>query len=74
MIRYSTINHLHRIYDTANSLNPGYRHIVIPGDFESQVDEMFDPIEMQRLFEPGYRMGVSGTGWKDRPPEYLPGQ
>ena len=74
MIKYSTINHLYRIYDTTNSLNLGYRHIAIPGDFESQADEMFDPIEMQRLFELGYRMGLSGTGWKDSPPEYLLGQ
>jgi len=74
MIKYSAINHLHRIYNATNSMNLEYRDIAIPKEFESQADEMFDPIEMQRLFELGYRMGLSGTGWKDSPPEYLLGR
>jgi len=55
---------------TTDAARLGFRYVAIPDDFESQADEVFDPQEMNRLFELGYETGLSGTAWQDRPPLY----
>ncbi len=68
MIKYSAFNDLHRIRASTENEKLGFRFIAIPDEFESQADEPFDPEEMQRLFELGYKMGLSGNAWRDTPP------
>jgi hypothetical protein len=41
---------------------------VIPGSME------FDRDDQQRLFDAGYRQGVTGTGWQTTPPGSQPGE
>ena len=70
MIKFAAINDLYRLYVTTDAARLGFRYVAIPDDFESQADEVFDPQEMNRLFELGYETGLSGTAWQDRPPLY----
>ena len=70
MIKYAAINDLYRLYVTTDAARLGFRYVAIPDDFESQADEVFDPREMNRLFELGYTTGLAGTAWQDTPPRY----
>lgn len=68
MIKYAAINDLYRIRSKADSANLAMQYAAIPDDFESRATETFDPVEMQRLFELGYELGLSGSAWRDTPP------
>jgi hypothetical protein len=41
----------------------------LPQDFKTTGDSVsFDPVEMQKLFEAGYRQGAGGPVWYPAPP------
>ena len=40
-----------------------FRWITIPNGREMGGDEVFDPVQMQMLYDLGYRMAASGGGW-----------
>lgn len=71
MIKYAAFRDLSSIYATTQAGNLAFRHVSIPDDFESKADEPFDPREMARLFELGYRMGLDDAAWRDTSPRYL---
>lgn len=71
LVKYSAYNELYRIHSLAYASDYGFRLAAIPDDFESKAEEMFDPVEMKRLFELGYEMGLSGALWRHTPPRYL---
>jgi predicted acylesterase/phospholipase RssA len=71
LIKYAAFHDLARIYVTTNAAGVGFRYIAIPDDFELKAEEPFDPQEMKRLFELGYGMGLTGTGWRDTSPRYV---
>jgi predicted acylesterase/phospholipase RssA len=68
MIKFAAINDLYRIYLNTTTARLGYRYVAIPDEFEFQADEEFDPREMARLFELGYRLGLEGSAWEETPP------
>lgn len=68
MIKFAAINDLYRIYLNTTTARLGYRYVAIPDEFEFQADEEFDPREMARLFELGYRLGLEGSAWQETPP------
>jgi predicted acylesterase/phospholipase RssA len=71
MIKYAAFNDLMRIHRATQEGSLGFRYAAIPDEFESNATEPFDPDEMARLFDLGYRMGLAGTAWQDTPPRYL---
>lgn len=70
VIKFAAVNDLYRIYLVAQRDNVGFHYVGIPDDFVSASTEPFDREEMNRLFEIGYREGLSGGDWKDQPPRY----
>ena len=72
MIKFAAINDLYRLHVNTDASGLGLQYVAIPDDFESRADEVFDPLEMKRLFELGYQTGLSGTGWQEtRPREQM---
>jgi predicted patatin/cPLA2 family phospholipase len=69
MIKSASINDLIRIYDFAQRDNVGFHYAGIPEDFNFESKEVFDPKEMNALFELGYQMVRDGTLWQDAPME-----
>jgi len=68
MIKAGAVNDLYRIYTFAQRDNVAFHYIGIPEDYVSGSTEPFDQKEMNRLFEIGYREGLSGGDWQDQPP------
>ena len=59
---------LYRMYAMAKNDNVDFNYVSIPDDFVAKGKELFDPVEMNRLFEMGYAMAESGYEWqKDIP-------
>jgi len=68
MIKAAAMNDLYRIYAFAQRDNVEFHYVGIPDDYVSASTEAFDQKEMNRLFEIGYREGLSGGDWQDQPP------
>jgi hypothetical protein len=61
---------VYRIHDLALATGSEFRLIAVPQDFPLNPDSLhIDRVEMQRLYDVGYRMGMTGEGWLDAPPE-----
>ena len=59
---------LYRLYLMAKNDNVDFNYVSIPDNFVPKGKEMFDPVEMKRLFDLGYEMAESGYQWqKDIP-------
>ena len=61
---------LYRIYSVAQREGIKFKLVFIPSDFELQPSEIFDPVVMEKLFDLGYRMALSGDPWRNHPPGY----
>jgi predicted patatin/cPLA2 family phospholipase len=61
-------NDLFRLYATAKEDGVDFNYVSIPTGYESHAREMFDPVEMKRLFDLGYEMAKSGYKWNKAPP------
>ena len=61
---------LYRIYAIAQREGIKFRLVFIPSDFELQDPVNFDPVSMEKLFDLGYRMAISGDPWQNHPPGY----
>jgi predicted patatin/cPLA2 family phospholipase len=70
MIKVSLINDLMRIYQFTQRDNIEFNYVGIPEDFRFESDEIFDPEEMNALFEIGYQMGLGGDFWDKAPIEF----
>ena len=68
MIKFAAINDLYRLHVNTDASGLGLRYVAIPDEFESQADEVFDPQEMNRLFELGCQTGISGSAWQETRP------
>ncbi len=52
----------------------GFNYVGLPDSYEEQSYEIFDPVEMNRLFEIGHGLGLSESAWQREPPGlHLPG-
>ena len=61
---------LYRIYTVAQREGIKFKLVFIPSDFELQPSEIFDPVVMEKLFDLGYHMALSGDPWQNHPPGY----
>jgi hypothetical protein len=70
MIKTAVVGDLYRIYAFTSRDGVGFNYAGIPEDYESQSTELFDQAEMNRLFQIGYQLGMSGNPWQSTPPGY----
>ena len=68
LIRTQGIGDLYRIYLGAKRDGITYRLAHIPGDFDLEAKEEFDPKYMGALFDLGYEMARDGYDWETSPP------
>lgn len=63
---------LYKIYAIAQRDDVDFNVVWIPPDFDVESKEAFDPVYMEALYEFGYRYGLEGDKWLDRPPNFTP--
>jgi hypothetical protein len=61
---------LYRIHTLAEREGIKFKLVFIPSDFELQPSELFDPEVMEKLFDLGYHMALTGNPWQNYPPGY----
>jgi hypothetical protein len=66
--RTAALGDLFRIYSYAQSEQAGFQWITIPDHVVMGGEEVFDPTEMQALYDVGFGMATSGIGWYTLPP------
>jgi predicted acylesterase/phospholipase RssA len=66
--RTAALGDLFRIYSFAQSEGAGFQWITIPDYVAMGGDEVFDPREMQSLYDLGFGLATSGGGWYTLPP------
>jgi hypothetical protein len=69
MIKSASLNDLIRIYQFAERDNIDFNYAGIPDDFIFESKEVFDPEEMNALFEIGYQKVRDGDLWQKAPIE-----
>jgi hypothetical protein len=57
-----------RLYFVAHENNIEFGYVSIPDSYVASGKEMFDPVEMKRLFDLGYEMAKPGYAWNKVPP------
>ena len=62
------IGDLYRIYVIAQNLKIDYNYGSVPDEYVSNPKEPFDPDDLKRLYDLGYKMAVSGFPWNKYPP------
>jgi hypothetical protein len=67
MIKAASINDLMRIYLLTQRDNIDFNYIGVPEDFHFESDEVFDPEQMNALFELGYQTARKGDFWQNAP-------
>ena len=70
MIKASVVGDLYRIYTFTERDDIGFFYTDIPNDYEPQSTKSFDQAEMNRLFEVGYQLAMSGNSWRITPPGF----
>ena len=65
MIKAAAVNNLFRIHAFAQRDDLDFHYIDIPDSHVSESSEPFDRAEMNRLFDIGYELGLSGDAWQD---------
>jgi predicted patatin/cPLA2 family phospholipase len=68
LIRTQGMGDLYRIYLGAKRDEMPYRLAYIPGDFDIEPEEDFDPNYMQALFDLAYELSRDGYDWATSPP------
>lgn len=66
--RAAAVGDLFRIYAYAQREGAGFQWVTIPDSVNMQADEIFDPVQMQALYDLGVRMAVAGGDWSTLPP------
>ena len=66
--RAAALGDLFRIHAYAEREGGSFRWITIPRDVDMAGDEVFDPVQMQKLYDLGLRMAGSGEPWFTQPP------
>lgn len=68
LIKSQSQSEVYRIYRLAKDDAVDFNYIAVPPDFNSKANEFFDPEYQRALFDEGYRLGKSGSGWMKKPP------
>lgn len=70
MIKVSAWSSIYRMYLHAEQRGYQFRFVGLPDFYEPEVAEPYNQAEMQRMFDIGYGMGLSGDAWRSIPPGY----
>ena len=70
LIRTQGIGDMYRIYLDCQRDGLDFNLAYIPGDFDLEPKEEFDPIYMGKLFDLGYRLASEGYPWDKAPPGF----
>lgn len=70
LIKTQGIGDVNRIYAASKKNGIDFYLASIPGDFDIESSEPFDPIYMQKLFDLGYRLAKEGYPWAKKPPAF----
>jgi hypothetical protein len=57
-----------RMYFVAERDDVDFNYVAIPDNYEAHGKEMFDPVEMKRLFDTGFDMAKDGYEWRKELP------
>lgn len=68
LIKSQGVGDLYRLYISAKRDDVNYHLATIPADFHADLGELFDPVYMGKLFDLGYRLGLSRQVWESYPP------
>jgi hypothetical protein len=66
--RAAAVGDLFRIYAYAQREDAAFRWVTLPEHVDMQADEIFDPRQMQTLYDLGFRMAAGGGDWNTLPP------
>ncbi len=66
------IGDLYRIYTITQRDGIDYNLGSVPADYVSQAKEPFDPDDLKRLYDLGYKMAISGYPWEKYPSHFKP--
>ncbi|MFC1576349.1 patatin-like phospholipase family protein [Candidatus Omnitrophota bacterium] len=70
MINYQGLGDIFRLYILSGQKKHDFHLAYIPTDFEPKSTQMFDPVEMKKLFDLGYEKAAAGTAWQKKPPVF----
>ncbi len=70
IIRTQGLGDLYRIYLGSVRDKANFKLAYIPGDFELESNELFDPEYMSALFDLGYEQARNGYNWASSPPGF----
>jgi len=70
--RAAVLGDLLRIRAYAQRVGGSFQWITIPPDVNMAGDEVFDPVQMQQLYDLGLRMAGSSDAWSTQPPGQPP--
>ncbi|MCC6193761.1 MAG: patatin-like phospholipase family protein [Burkholderiales bacterium] len=68
--RAAVVGDLFRIYSVAVHERSDFHWMTIPPGVEMTGNEVFDPAQMQALYDLGYRMALEGPRWRVHPPGF----
>ncbi len=68
LIRTQGMGDLYRLYLGARRDNLAFRLAYIPGSFDLEAEEAFDPKYMRELFDLAYELARDGYDWETSPP------
>ena len=68
MINTQGIGDTYRIYSFMNERGNDFYLAYIPSDYRPAKKEEFDPDQMKKLFDRGYKDAVNGYEWHVKPP------
>lgn len=57
-----------RIYSLSKEMKHDFNIAYIPVDFDTKSNQMFDPLEMTKLFDLGYEKAMTATAWHQKIP------
>ena len=63
LIKYQGRGDLINIMDLADRDGFNLHFTNVPADFSEPLNDLFDPVYMKRLYEVGYRKGLSESAW-----------
>jgi len=68
LANYQGLGDIFRLYVLSGEREHDFHLAYIPADFKSKSTQMFDPVEMTKLFDLGYEKAMAGTAWQKKPP------
>lgn len=67
LLKYKNYADLRRLYLLSKQRGAGFKMISVPDAFNVKSKEPFDKAYMNKLYQLGYQMGLSKTGWTSQP-------